>query len=186
MATTANLGRIIPYYRGNFNINDRYLSLHEVTWTDGNNYRVKHGTAPPIGTLPTDTTYWQPTIVLAEILKTYRDEVIELVAQFDHYIHIGKDTNFTTDNTYNRHFITVLSSSSINCVLHNTAIEGMHFKVCQEGTGVVNVLNNVGATINALGNKKKSAGQYAVVDIVCIRNPTGDAAIWSVSGQTVA
>ena len=53
-----NLGRVIPFYRGTYSVASQYIELDEVTY-DGIIYRVKKNAVPAVGTLPTNTIYWE-------------------------------------------------------------------------------------------------------------------------------
>jgi len=53
------LGRIVPIHQGIYQIDRQYVSLDQVFYdVDGNGYQVKFGLTPPVGTLPTNTNYF--------------------------------------------------------------------------------------------------------------------------------
>lgn len=54
---TQNLGRIIPFHKGNFSALTQYVELDEVFY-EGSSYRAKKGVSITIGTLPTNPDFW--------------------------------------------------------------------------------------------------------------------------------
>jgi hypothetical protein len=54
-----NMGKVVVTHKGPYNAAAKYEPLDEVFYA-GSTYRVKYNTDPPIGTSPTDDTYWIP------------------------------------------------------------------------------------------------------------------------------
>jgi hypothetical protein len=90
MPSAQNLGKIIPDHKGSFDEAIQYNQLDEVFYL-GSTYRVKLGSSPPVGTLPTNISYWVKTASSAAPISN-----VEIaVNSEDNYAY---DITFTTED----------------------------------------------------------------------------------------
>ena len=82
MAATSNIGRVIPIYRGAYSATQRYQSMDQVTYQN-DLYMVKFRREPPIGTTPTNSSFWDPIYVIASQVKLYRDEIVDSLSAIE-------------------------------------------------------------------------------------------------------
>lgn len=76
------------------------------------------------------------------------------------------------------------NAAAITANLRNDAGVGWNALVCQGGAGVVTIAAEAGATLRNRQNQFKTAGQNAMVSILCISNTTGTNAVYILGGDT--
>ena len=93
-------------------------------------------------------------------------------------------TSFELNTTDNGKTVTLTNAAAISAFLRNDMVKGWNAMILQLGAGQVTVGAEAGATLRNRQNQFKTAGQYAVVSILCISNTTGTNAVYVLGGDT--
>jgi hypothetical protein len=123
----------------------------------------------PASDFVTPTSIGSIGIFSSQIQPTFDDE-------------IGTSFNFVYNNW--GAVITLTNAAAITATLPNNLPKGWNVLVYQGGAGQVTLVPSSGVTLRNRQNQFKTAGQYAVVSILCVSNTTGTNAVYVVGGDT--
>jgi hypothetical protein len=107
---------------------------------------------------------WSPLAVVADVTGTA-------------YTVTAKDYGHTRRTT---------NGSAVAVTLPATAPAGARVSVIQGGTGQVTLTAASGGSLANRQGHTRTAGQYARVEVLCVANSGGSAAVWVLSGDTAA
>jgi hypothetical protein len=93
-------------------------------------------------------------------------------------------TNYTFAPSDNGRAVTITNASAINAILPNNIAKGWNAIVWQGGTGQISFAPATGAALRNRQGQSKTAGQYAMVSIMCMSNTTGTNAVFVLGGDT--
>jgi hypothetical protein len=93
-------------------------------------------------------------------------------------------TSYELIGSDNGRAVTLTNAAPITANLRNDQSKGWNAMVYQGGAGQVTLVAEAGATLRNRQNQFKTAGQYAVVSILCISNTAGNNAVYVIGGDT--
>jgi hypothetical protein len=79
--------------------------------------------------------------------------------------------------------VTLTNAAAITATLPNNLAKGWNAIVYQGGAGQITFTTGTGATLRNRQNQTKSAGQYAMVSLMCVSNSDGASAVVALGGD---
>jgi hypothetical protein len=119
--------------------------------------------------------------VLAQIAASTINST-QIAAVFDD--QTGTTYTFTASD--NGRQTTFTNAAAITATLPNSLPKGWNALVWQGGAGQVTLTAAAGATLRNRQSQYKTAGQYAVVSLMCMSNTSGTNAVFVLGGDTAA
>jgi hypothetical protein len=82
--------------------------------------------------------------------------------------------------------LTMTNAAAITATLPNNLPKGWNALICQGGAGVITFAAGAGVTLVNRQSQYKSAGQYAMLSLMCLSNPAGNNPVIVLGGDTSA